>query len=49
MDKKVSITITFLKDHRFNGRQVKKKEMLEVVAILTWVGFKVLLVDRFTL
>ena len=47
-DDKVSIAVTFLKDHALQWWTCKKEQEPEVVAGLTWVGFKELLVDRFT-
>jgi hypothetical protein len=48
-DDKVSIVVTFLKDHALQWWTSKKKQEPELAANLTWVGFKELLVDRFTL
>ena len=46
---KVSIVVTFLKDHALQWWTSKKEQEPEMVASLTWVGFKELLVERFTL
>ena len=46
---KVSIAVTFLKDHALQWWTSKKEQELEMVASLTWVGFKELIVERFTL
>lgn len=40
---------TFLRDHALQRWTKKKTQELEVVARLTWVGFKVLFVERFML
>ena len=48
-DEKVSIAVTFLKDHALQWWTSEKKQELKVAANLTWIGFKELLVDRFTL
>ena len=45
---KVSIAVTFLKDHALQWWTSKKEQEPEMVANLTWVGFKELLVERFT-
>jgi hypothetical protein len=47
-DNKVSIAVTFLKDHALQWWTSKKKQEPELAANLTWVGFKELFVDRFT-
>ena len=47
-DDKVSIAVTFLKDHALQWWTSKKEQEPELAANLTWVGFKELLVDRFT-
>ena len=46
---KVSIAVTFLKDNAFHWWAGKKEQKPEMVASLTWVGFKELLIERFTL
>src|ERR1700738_1744885 len=46
-DDKVSIAVTFLKDHALQWWTSKKEQEPEVAASLTWIGFKELLVDRF--
>ena len=45
---KVSIAVTFLKDHALQWWTSKKEQEPEVVASLTWAGFKELLCERFT-
>ena len=47
-DDRVFIAVTLLKDHAFQWWICKKEQESEVVVGLTWVGFKELLVDRFT-
>ena len=42
---KVSIAVTFLKDHALQWWTSKKEQEPEMVANLTWVGFKELLVS----
>ena len=44
---KVSIAVTFLKDHALHWWTSKKEQEPKMVANLTWVGFKELLVERF--
>ena len=46
-DDKVSIAVTFLKDHALQWWTCKKEQEPEVVVGLTWVRFKELFVDRF--
>ena len=46
---KVSIAVTFLKDHALQWWTSKKEQEPEMVANLTWVGFKELFVERFML
>jgi hypothetical protein len=48
-DDKVSIAMIFLKDHALQWWMSKNEQELELAANLTWVDFKELLVDRFTL
>lgn len=45
---KVSIAVTFLKDHALQWWTSKKEQEPELVANLTWVGFKDMLSERFT-
>jgi hypothetical protein len=47
-DDKVSIAVTFLKDYALQWWTSKKIQELKLATNLTWVGFKELLVDRFT-
>ena len=44
---KVSIAVTFLKDHALHWWTSKKEQESEMVASLTWVGFKEVLFERF--
>ena len=46
---KASIAITSLKDHVFQWWTSKKEQEPEMVESLSWIGFKELLVERFTL
>ena len=46
---KVSIAVTFLEDHALQWWTSKKEQEPEMVANLTWVGFKELLIERFAL
>ena len=46
---KVSIAVTFLKEHALWWWISKKEQEPEMVASLTWIGFKELLVERFML
>lgn len=48
-DKKVSIAVTFSKDHVLQWWSNKKEQELEVAANLIWMGFKELFGERFTL
>jgi hypothetical protein len=45
---KVSIAVTFFKDHALQWWTSKKEQEPELVANLTWVGFKDMLSERFT-
>jgi len=45
---KVSIAVTFLKDHALQWWTSKKEQEPDLVANLTWVGFKDMLSERFT-
>ena len=45
---KVSIVVTFLKNHALQWWTSKKEQKFEMVASLTWIGFKELLIERFT-
>jgi hypothetical protein len=45
---KVSIAVTFLKDHALQWWTSKKEQEPKLVANLTWVGFKDMLSERFT-
>ena len=47
-DDKVAIAVTFLKDHALQWWTSKKEQDMELVASLTWNGFKELLSERFT-
>lgn len=44
-DKKVSIAVTFSKDHVLQWWNNKKEQELEVAANLIWMGFKELFVE----
>ena len=48
VDNKIIIVVTFSKDHALEWWTSKIIEELEMVASLTWVGFKELLIKRFT-
>ena len=45
---KVSIAVIFLKDHVLWWQTSKKDQKPELVANLTWIGFKELMSDRLT-